>query len=203
MRLTRDFGSRISEFSLVSDHDTVTSPSDAVVITLSSSSASLRVSTKGVMPTAWGDCLSTRDRGVDRSGTVATSGTRLRVPRKSIKLAKPITRDGKAVSDVAWRGGTHRRGQPTSEREYKVGQKGEGDRDLGTGVACEARNRHWDDEHSVYHLKAKADPRVKKKRRIYVSSQFGGNKHVRDTWKRRDRVNGWRWELHESGRTIR
>lgn len=165
MRLTRDFGSRISDFSLVSDHDTGTSPSDAVVITLCSSSASLRVSTKGVMPTAWGDCLSTRDRGVDRSGTVATSGTRLRVPRKSIKLAKPITRDGKPCQ--MWRGvgGTHRRGQPTSEREYKVGQKGEGDRDLGTGVAREARNRHWDDEHDVYHLKAKTDPRVNKKKK--------------------------------------
>jgi hypothetical protein len=49
---------------------------------------------------------------------------------------------------------------PTSEREDKVGQEGEGDWDVGTGVACETRNGHWEDEHGVYHLKkAEEGPR--------------------------------------------
>ena len=42
------------------------------------------------MPAAWEELLSKRDRGVDKSGVVLTSGMKRRVPRKSIKLAKPI-----------------------------------------------------------------------------------------------------------------
>lgn len=43
-------------------------------------------------------------------------------------------------------------GQPTSERKYQIGQKGECGWDAGTGIACEARDGNWDDEHGVYHL---------------------------------------------------
>jgi hypothetical protein len=97
--LTLEFGSCISELIPTSDHDTVTSPSGAAVFTRGLSSASQDVSTKGVMPAAWGELLSTRDRGVDKSGVVLTSGMKRRVPRKSIKLAKPII--SRLSSDVA------------------------------------------------------------------------------------------------------
>jgi hypothetical protein len=44
---------------------------------------------KGVIPTARGESLSSRDRGMDNSGIVLTSGMQRRVLRKWIKLAKP------------------------------------------------------------------------------------------------------------------
>ena len=63
-------------------------------------------------------------------------------------MTKPL-----AVSrPMRGRGNNVGREQPTSERKYQIGQKGECGWDASTGIACEARNGNWDDEHGVYHL---------------------------------------------------
>lgn len=54
-----------------------------------SKSLGVGASTKGEMPRIWEEALSRRVRGVEKSGTVLTSGMKRRVPRKSKKLAKP------------------------------------------------------------------------------------------------------------------
>jgi hypothetical protein len=71
------------------------SPSEAVVVvtlvhglSFSVSVVSQDMSVKGVH-TAREESLSSRDRGVDRSGIVLTSGMRRRVLWKCIKLANP------------------------------------------------------------------------------------------------------------------
>lgn len=78
---------------MFTDHDTVTSPSETVGIIPGLSSVSLVsldiVGMKGVIPNASGESLSSRDRGMDKSGIVVTSGMRRRVLWKWIKLAKP------------------------------------------------------------------------------------------------------------------
>lgn len=101
---TLNLGSRISGFSLVSDHAAVTPPPEAVVIPLGISDlpTSLDVSIKGVIPAAWGESLSRSDRGVDKSGIVSTSGMSRRVLRKRIMLAKPSKRQRCQM----WRSGT-------------------------------------------------------------------------------------------------
>ena len=151
---------------LSSGYDTDASPSEAAstararaaVTTsgFSSTSQSLVVgeSTKGSIPKNREECLSRRDRGVEKSGTVLTSGTKWRVPRKSRKLAKPKT-DGAAAgrgsSQIVFLSGLRSASAPpscwlvvkleelTSEREYQVRNKGETVRHAGTGVAREAR----------------------------------------------------------------
>ena len=78
----------MSELILYADHDTVTFPSEAVVITPGLSSiSSLDIGVNGVMPSTV--FLSSRDRGVEKSGIVLTSGMQPRVLRKCNKLAKP------------------------------------------------------------------------------------------------------------------
>jgi len=97
--LTLKLGSRLGLVS--ADRGTVTSPWEVGVIKLSASisAASLYVSTKGVIP-ARREFLSGGDRGIDRSGIVSTSGIRRRVPRKSIRLAKPPSANIKSARRV-------------------------------------------------------------------------------------------------------
>jgi len=82
-------GSSFSELILFTstDHDTVTSPSETVVILPGLSSVSLSldfIGVKGVIPNACEESLSIRDRGMDKSGIVVTSGMRRRVLRAQI-----------------------------------------------------------------------------------------------------------------------
>ena len=110
------------------------------------------------MPRIREEVLSRRVRGVEKSGTVSTSGMKRRVPRKSKKLAKPKKRRRRrpCVYSVSVRcffffcitgGGGVRVTAPnplggeklTSEREYQVGRKDETVRQAGIGVAREAR----------------------------------------------------------------
>jgi hypothetical protein len=64
---------------------------------------------------------------------------------KPLAVSRPMRGRGNNVGEEE--------GQPpTSERKYQIGQKGECGWDAGTGIACEARNGNWDDEHGVYHL---------------------------------------------------
>lgn len=73
-----DFGSSISELILSSDHDTVTSPSETVATIPGLLPVELDgedKGVKGVIPNIREESLlSSRDRGVDKSGIVLRSG---------------------------------------------------------------------------------------------------------------------------------
>jgi len=109
--LVRESRDPASESVFLSGNDTHASSSEAAAIIILGgfSSVSLGMSTKGVMPIAWGESLSRRDRGVERSGIMLASGMNRRVPRKSRKFANPKTggcqmaaaRGGEGV--VTWR----------------------------------------------------------------------------------------------------
>jgi hypothetical protein len=110
--LVRESGDPASESVFLSGNDTRASSSEAAAIIISGgfSSEFLGMSTKGVMPIAWGESLSRRDRGVERSGIMLASGMNRRVPRKSRKFANPktgvcqmvVAREGEGVV-VTWR----------------------------------------------------------------------------------------------------
>lgn len=102
---TLNLGSRISDFSLVSDHDPAPPEAGVIPLGISNSPTSLDVRVKGVIPAAWGESLSRSDRGVDKSGIVSTSGMRRRVLRKRIKLAKPSKRQRCQMRRGTGRGG--------------------------------------------------------------------------------------------------